>query len=79
MRLGGKLLEALTLTFRKIIIEEFAGNADQDTVVYHELNPPITARYIRFRPVAWHGHISMRMELYGCNNAEERFKNPGIQ
>jgi len=44
----------------------FAGNADQDTVVYHELNPPIRARYVRFRPEAWHVRISMRVELYGC-------------
>ncbi|XP_078351746.1 lactadherin-like isoform X1 [Oculina patagonica] len=46
--------------------KEFAGNTDQDTVVYHVLNPPITARYIRFRPMAWYEHISMRVELYGC-------------
>ena len=24
------------------------------------------ARYIRLRPTAWYGHISLRMELYGC-------------
>jgi len=48
------------------VIKEFAGNTDQNTVVYHDLNPPIRARYIRFRPVTWHGHISLRMELYGC-------------
>ncbi|XP_078374843.1 asialoglycoprotein receptor 2-like [Oculina patagonica] len=42
------------------------GNTDQDSVVYHEINPPISARLIRFRPVAWHNHISMRVELYGC-------------
>ncbi|KAL9953929.1 hypothetical protein ACROYT_G041405 [Oculina patagonica] len=46
--------------------KEFAGNKDQDTVVYHVLNPPITARYIRFRPVAWQTRIAMRVELYGC-------------
>ena len=34
--------------------------------MYHELNPPIRARYIRFLPQAWVGHISMRVELYGC-------------
>ncbi|KAL9987514.1 hypothetical protein ACROYT_G001837 [Oculina patagonica] len=44
----------------------FNGNSDQDTVVWHTLNSSITARYIRFRPEAWHGHISMRVELYGC-------------
>ncbi|KAL9964015.1 hypothetical protein ACROYT_G027586 [Oculina patagonica] len=48
------------------IEKDFAGNTDQDTVVYHDLNPPITARYIRFRPVAWYSYISMRAEFYGC-------------
>ena len=55
--------------FQKIavfLMQDFTGNADQGTVVYHELNPPIRARYIRFLPQAWHGHISMRVELYGC-------------
>jgi len=46
--------------------KDFAGNSDGDTVVYHELNPPIRTYYIRFLPGAWHGHISMRVELYGC-------------
>lgn len=35
-------------------------------MVYHELDPPITAHYIRFQPVSWFAHISMRVELYGC-------------
>ena len=48
------------------MIQDFAGNNDGDTVVYHDLNPSIKARYIRFRPIAWHAHISMRVELYGC-------------
>ncbi|KAL9989536.1 hypothetical protein ACROYT_G004098 [Oculina patagonica] len=47
--------------------KEFSGNTDSDTVVYHDLNPPITARYIRFRPVTWNFQIAMRVELYhGC-------------
>ena len=44
----------------------FAGNIDQNTVVYHDLNLPITARYIRFKLVEWQDWISMRVELYGC-------------
>ncbi|XP_078343343.1 lactadherin-like [Oculina patagonica] len=48
--------------------KEFAGNTDRNTVVYHDLNPPITARYIRFRPVAWYYQINMRVELYGCQD-----------
>ncbi|XP_078354081.1 uncharacterized protein LOC144638724 isoform X2 [Oculina patagonica] len=47
------------------IDKEFAGNIDQDTVVTRQLNPPITARYIRFLPVTWYNWISMRVELYG--------------
>ncbi|PFX13502.1 EGF-like repeat and discoidin I-like domain-containing protein 3, partial [Stylophora pistillata] len=46
--------------------KEFDGNADQDTVVYHGLRPPITARFIRFRPKAWSGAVALRAELYGC-------------
>ena len=54
------------LQFEILLIQEFTGNTDQDTVVYHKLNPFITTRYIRFLPVAWIGNISMRVELYGC-------------
>ncbi|XP_078355380.1 retinoschisin-like, partial [Oculina patagonica] len=46
--------------------KEFVGNTDQNTIVYHELKPPIRALYIRFRPVAWYVAVSMRVELYGC-------------
>ena len=43
------------------------GNTDRETVVKHGLKEGIRARYIRFRPTAWHKHISMRVEVYGCN------------
>ena len=42
------------------------GNTDQNTVVYHDLNPPITARYIRFRAVSYYRYVTLRVELYGC-------------
>lgn len=42
----------------------FDGNVDRDTVVYHHLNPAITARFLRIKPTAWQTHIAMRMELY---------------
>ncbi|KAL9974939.1 hypothetical protein ACROYT_G012048 [Oculina patagonica] len=44
----------------------FLGNTDTDSVVYHDLNPIIEARYIRVRPTEWHNYISMRIELYTC-------------
>ena len=34
-------------------MQEFDGNTDKNNVVYHDLNPPITARYIVFYP--WSG------------------------
>ena len=37
-----------------------------NTIVSHELIPPIKARFIRLQPLVWHGHITMRVELYGC-------------
>ncbi|RMX47715.1 hypothetical protein pdam_00012352 [Pocillopora damicornis] len=43
----------------------FAGNTDQDTVVYHNLSSPIRKRYIRFRPPSWIVGVSMRVKLYG--------------
>ena len=53
------------------MMQEFDGNIDQNSVVYHDLNPPITARYIRFLPVERNDEISMRVELYGCVKGKE--------
>ena len=32
----------------------------------NDLGAPIQARVVRINPVEWYGHISLRMELYGC-------------
>ena len=53
------------------MIQEFDGNTDKNNVLYHDLNPPITARYIRFLPVEWEDEISMRVELYGYVKGKE--------
>ena len=53
------------------LFQQFAGNTDEDTVVYHELNPRIRARFIRFRPEDWNNAISMRVELYGCHEGRK--------
>ncbi|KAL9954033.1 hypothetical protein ACROYT_G041521 [Oculina patagonica] len=50
--------------------KDFPGNTDKDTVVYHDINPPIRARYIRFLPLGWYNWISMRVELYGCQECQ---------
>ena len=35
-------------------------------MIVNTLIQPIEARFIRIYPETWHGHMSMRMELYGC-------------
>ena len=48
-------------------LKVFTGNTDRNIVVCRKLNKPIRARYVRVHPIAWHGHMSMRVELFGCN------------
>ena len=55
-----------TVFYPIFYLQIFDGNVEQHAVVYNELVPPITARFISFRPLDWYGHISMRVELYGC-------------
>ncbi|XP_078586400.1 uncharacterized protein LOC144868275 [Branchiostoma floridae x Branchiostoma japonicum] len=43
----------------------FSGNSDQDTEVRHLLDPPATARHVRFWPQTWNDRISMRVEVLG--------------
>ena len=45
----------------------YQANKDQNTVVVNTLEYPIEARFIRLNPKQWFGHISLRMELYGCS------------
>lgn len=48
------------------ILQEFGGNMDKNIERYHYLNSPFTARFIRFHPIDWQNHISMRAGLIGC-------------
>ena len=56
------------LTIFYLINLEVCWKHRPDTVVYYDLAhvQTIRARYIHFSPAAWHGDISMRVELYGC-------------
>jgi hypothetical protein len=44
----------------------FGGNADKQMERSHFLNNPFTSRYIRFHPIEWIGHMSMRAGVFGC-------------
>ncbi|KAK3721837.1 hypothetical protein QZH41_000181 [Actinostola sp. cb2023] len=46
----------------------FAANTNKNTVVKHDFDNPIIARYIRVLPWEWQGFIALRMELYGCHD-----------
>ncbi|KAL9963525.1 hypothetical protein ACROYT_G027040 [Oculina patagonica] len=48
--------------------KEFAANQDRNTVITNQLQPPITAMYLRIAPTAWVGKIALRVEIYGCTD-----------
>ncbi|XP_072032975.1 uncharacterized protein [Amphiura filiformis] len=48
----------------------FVGNTDHTTVVSNCFPTQVTAAYIRLVPTAWHGHISLRFEVVGCDEEQ---------
>ena len=44
----------------------FLGNSERYFVVTNRFFRPFKARYVRIHPQTWYGHITMRVELYGC-------------
>uniref|UniRef100_A0A8C2AZI7 Contactin associated protein 2 n=1 Tax=Cyprinus carpio TaxID=7962 RepID=A0A8C2AZI7_CYPCA len=46
----------------------FAGNSNTESVVRHDLQNLIVARYLRIIPLDWseEGRIGLRFEIYGC-------------
>ncbi|XP_062520334.1 EGF-like repeat and discoidin I-like domain-containing protein 3 [Corticium candelabrum] len=46
--------------------EVFQGNTDRDEVTKSGFYPPVIAKFARVLPQTWVGHISMRVEFYGC-------------
>ena len=44
----------------------FSGNRDKNTENEHFLSTPFVARFVRFHPIEFNNHISMRVGVYGC-------------
>ena len=57
----------LTLVFilLYILVQLFPANKDRNTVVKKYFKRPFLARFVKLHPYSWHGHISIRVELYG--------------
>jgi hypothetical protein len=54
----------------------FQGNRDRNSKVTTTFSKPVRARYIRIYPQAWHGHMSMRVDmLAGDTNTD---KSPAL-
>ena len=45
--------------------QDFVGNTDQQTIVYHDLTP-FHARYVRLFTTGYHSHQSLRWGVFGC-------------
>ena len=52
-------------------VKAFSGNWDRNTKVEHVLSLPTTARSVRLIAQAWYGHISLRLDVTGCQVARE--------
>ncbi|XP_078346805.1 uncharacterized protein LOC144632074 [Oculina patagonica] len=50
-------------------VKIFDGNTDRDTIVRNKLQNPIITRYIRIKPISYHGWISLRADFYNCTPA----------
>ncbi|XP_053372962.1 neurexin-4-like [Mercenaria mercenaria] len=44
----------------------YKGNEDSNTVKENTFTYPVIAQYIKFRPLRWNKHISMRVDVIGC-------------
>ena len=53
-----------------LIFQLLRGNFDRYSLVEQPIDPPVNGRYVQFNPRSWHGHISMRVEVYGCRAGE---------
>ncbi|ELW72859.1 Contactin-associated protein-like 2 [Tupaia chinensis] len=62
---SGRIIWSLLIMF----FQAFPGNINSDSVVRHDLQHPVVARYVRMVPLDWNGEgrIGLRVEVYGCS------------
>lgn len=54
--------------FSSFYLQIFPGNSDNNVHKKNVLDPPFYARFVRVIPWEWHGRITLRMELLGCED-----------
>lgn len=62
---------------KHFFLQAFPGNVNSDSVVRHDLQHAVVARYVRIVPLDWNGegHIGLRAEVYGCSYCEYQVSN----
>uniref|UniRef100_A0A4W5L5A6 Milk fat globule-EGF factor 8 protein b n=1 Tax=Hucho hucho TaxID=62062 RepID=A0A4W5L5A6_9TELE len=67
--LGSDILEVIALGHQQGVTSVFIfpGNSDNNVHKKNLFEPPFYARFVRVLPWAWHGRITLRMELLGCD------------
>ena len=48
----------------------FTGNTDNDTLVQHDFDTALVARYVRLHPQSWNGAIALRWDVRGCDTGD---------
>ena len=48
----------------------FTGNNDQNMIVEHPFDVPLSARYVRLYPQTWFGWDSLRWGIFGCGSSK---------
>jgi len=49
----------------------FLGNRDSYSIKNNYFNEIIHARFIKFHPIQWHSHPSLRVEILGCQECNQ--------
>ena len=52
-------------------VRAFSGNWDRNTKVENVLSLPTTARSVALHALDWHGQVSLRFDVTGCQVARE--------
>jgi hypothetical protein len=53
-----------------IFLQIFSGNKDSYSIRNNYFDETIIARFIKFHPIQWYSHPSLRVEIIGCQGID---------